>query len=197
MGADADLDADDNIAIGVRDLDRIERRKQTDFFTLSDHHALRKGIDAREGHVQIGKDTHRTALDHMLAETRKVTGASASGVNRRGDPRFTAELFRVDTERRAAPIDMGVKVDKPWRDDVTGQIPYSSADIGLQSQPDPRHLASRKAYIDHLVELLRGVDDASSAENKVICHSCGPTFKKIAGSSPTLERSSTQVQGGR
>src|SRR5215475_14336971 len=110
----------------------------------------------------------------MLAETRKVTGASASGVNRRGDPRFTAELFRIDTERRAAPIDMGVKVDKSRRDDVTGHIPHSGAGIGLQSRPDPRHLAVRKDYIDHLVELLRGIDDASPAKNKVICHSCGP-----------------------
>src|SRR5262245_2835633 len=139
----------------------------------------------------------------MLAETRKVTGASASGVNRRGDPRFTAELFRVDTERRAAPIDMGVKVDKPWRDDVTGHIPYSGAGIELQSRRDPRHLAGRKAYIDHLVELLRGVDDTSSAENKVICHSCGPALGRIVGSSlrwsgQVLEsRAVAQIHGHR
>ena len=85
MGADAHLDADDNVAIGVRDLDRIQRRQQADFLALSDHHASRIGKDAGEGHVQIGKDTHRAGLDHMLAETRKVPGAGAAGVNRRRD----------------------------------------------------------------------------------------------------------------
>src|SRR5262249_13908293 len=94
--------------------------------------------------------------------------------------------FRINTERCAAPIDMGVKVDKSWCDDVTGHVPHCRAGIGLQSRPDPRHLASRKAYIDHLVELLRGVDDASLAENEVICHSCGPALTRIVGSSPVV-----------
>src|SRR5262245_27377556 len=112
----------------------------------------------------------------MLAETCKIPGAGASSVNRRGDSRFTAEFFRVNTKRRAAPIDMGVKVDKSWCHDVTGHVPHGGAGIGLQSRPDPRNLALREAYIDYLVELLGGVDDASFAKNKVICHSCGPAF---------------------
>src|SRR5262245_16466872 len=52
-GADTHLDPDDNVAIVIRHLNRIERRQQTNFFAFSDHYALRKGVDACERHMQI------------------------------------------------------------------------------------------------------------------------------------------------
>jgi hypothetical protein len=106
--ADADLDADDDVAIGVGDLHRIDRRHQPDLLALADHHPRREGVDAGEGDVEISEDAHRAALDHVLAEARKVAGPGAAGIDGGGHARPAAEIFRVDAERGPAPVDVGM-----------------------------------------------------------------------------------------
>src|SRR5437016_1755935 len=64
MSPDAHLDADDNVAIGVRHLHCIERRQQAYLFAFPDHYAWRKSINACEGDVQKGKNAHCATLDH-------------------------------------------------------------------------------------------------------------------------------------
>jgi hypothetical protein len=67
---------------------------------------------------QIRENPHRRRLDHVLAEAREIAGPGAAGVDRGRDAGQAAELFRVDAERRAAPIDMGMQVDEAGGDDV-------------------------------------------------------------------------------
>jgi hypothetical protein len=69
-GADAHLDADDDVAIGVRHLSRVDRGHEADLLALTDHHAGREGVDACEGDMEIGEDAHLAAFDHVLAEAK-------------------------------------------------------------------------------------------------------------------------------
>jgi hypothetical protein len=53
----------------------------------------------------------------MLAEAGEIAGAGAAGIDGGGDARGAAKFLGVDAERGAAPIDVGVQVDQPRRDD--------------------------------------------------------------------------------
>ena len=79
--ADPHLDADDDVAVGVGDLDRLARRHQPEIAAFADHDPPRKGEDAGEGDVQIGEDARLAPLDHMLAEAEEIAGPGAAGVD--------------------------------------------------------------------------------------------------------------------
>src|SRR4029453_5061775 len=70
--ADPDLDADDDVAIGIGDLHRIDRCHQPQLLALADHHPRRERVDSGEGDMEIGEDAHFAALDHMLAKSREI-----------------------------------------------------------------------------------------------------------------------------
>jgi hypothetical protein len=42
--------------------------------------------------------------------------------------------------------------------------------IGLQVRPDPGDLARREGDVGHGIELLRGIDHASAAQDEVVGH---------------------------
>ena len=52
MQADANLDADDRVAIGVGDLDRFGRRHQPEVAALADHDAPGESVDPGERYVE-------------------------------------------------------------------------------------------------------------------------------------------------
>ena len=54
--ADPHLDADDHVAVRVRDLGRLLRRHHAGVLALADHDGVREGVDAGKGDVQIGED---------------------------------------------------------------------------------------------------------------------------------------------
>ena len=89
--ADPHLDADDHVAVGVGDLDRVDRGHQPQILALADHDALGEGVDAGKRDVQVGEDAHLARLDHVLAEAREIAGAGAAGIDRRGDAGGAAE----------------------------------------------------------------------------------------------------------
>jgi hypothetical protein len=62
--------------------------------------------------VQIGEDADLRRLDHVLAEAHEIAGPGGAGVDGGGDAGGAAEFLRVDAERRAAPVDVGVQVDE-------------------------------------------------------------------------------------
>src|SRR5262249_13095432 len=94
-----------------------------------------------------------------------------SRVDRGGDAGHAAEVLRIDAERGAAPIDVGVQVDQPRRDDVLRDITDVGPGIAFQSWADALHLAAGKRPVGYRVELLRRVDDAAAAQNQVVAHS--------------------------
>ena len=77
----ADLDADDEVTVGLDHLDAVPRSEQPDVVALSHHDPLRERVDPGEGHVQVGQDRHRASLDDVLAETGEIAGACAAGVD--------------------------------------------------------------------------------------------------------------------
>ena len=131
--ADPHLDADDHVAVGVRHLHRLGRRHQAELLALAHHHGLGERVDAGERDVQVGEDAHRAGLDHVLAEAGEIAGPGAAGVDRSGDAAGAAEFLRVDAERGAAPIDMGVQVDQAGRDDVAGDVAHVGSRVRWQA----------------------------------------------------------------
>src|ERR1700680_1301609 len=113
--------------------------------------------------MQIGEDARLAPFYHMLAEAAEVAGPGAARVDRRGHPALPRELVRIDAERGAAPIDVGVQVDEPRHDDFAGDI----ADVGRGSVM-PAHacdLAAREGDVGNRVEVLGRVDDTTVAED--------------------------------
>src|SRR4051812_24688942 len=106
MAADTHLDADDEIAVGVRDFDRVDRVHKPQLFAFTDHHATRKAVDAGVRDVQVSQDANLAWLDDVLAKTGEIARTGAAGVDSGGDAGSAAEFFGVDAERRTAPVNM-------------------------------------------------------------------------------------------
>ena len=85
VATDAHLDADDEIAIGVGDGDRIGRRHQPDVLAFANHDGVREPVDASERDMKIGENANLAWFDHMLAEAREISRAGAAGVDRSSD----------------------------------------------------------------------------------------------------------------
>ena len=132
---DAHLDADDHVAVGVGDLHGVDRVHQAQLLALAHHDAVGEAVDAGVRHVQVGEDAHLARLDHVLAEAGEVAGPGAAGVDRGGDAGGAAELLRVDAERGAAPVDVGVQVDQAGRDDRSRHVAHVGAGAALAAAP--------------------------------------------------------------
>ena len=170
MQADPHLDADDEVAVGLRHRDGVDRVHQPQLLALADHDPMREAEDAGVRDVQIGQDAHLARLDHVLAEAREIARAGAAGVDRRGDAGGAAELLGVDAERGAAPIDVGVQVDQARRDDVARHVAHIGSGIGLELASDHGDLAAREGDVRHGIELLRGVDHPAAAQDQIERH---------------------------
>ena len=79
--ADAHLDADDHVAVGIRDLDRIPRRQEPHIVALAHHDVAGEAVDAGEGDMQVGEDPHLARIDDVLAEAWEIARSGAAGVD--------------------------------------------------------------------------------------------------------------------
>ena len=152
MAPDPHLDADDDVAVGIGHLDGVERRHQAQLLALAHQDPVREGEDAGVRDVQVGQDAHRAALDHVLAEAGEVAGAGAAGIDGRGHARGAAELLRIDAERGAAPVDVGVQVDQARRDDAPRHVADVGGGAGLELRADARDLARREGHVRNGIE---------------------------------------------
>ena len=177
------LDADDEVAIILRHLDRVDRIHQPELLALADHDPMREAEDAGMRDVQISENAHLTRLDHVLAEAREIARAGAAGVNRRGNAGGAAELLGIDAKRGAAPIDMGVQIDKAGGDDVTRHVAHVGSGVDLERGSDRDHLAVGEGYVHHGVELLGRVDHPTAAQHQIEshCHLRDVKAKEAAG----------------
>ncbi len=80
MGADAHLDADDDVAIGIGDSNGVDGIHHPHLFALAHHHPLAEAVDAGVGDVEIGQDPHLARLDHMLAEAGEIARPGAARI---------------------------------------------------------------------------------------------------------------------
>ncbi len=201
--ANADLDANDEIAILVRDAGCISWRHHADVLALADHDGGGEGVDARKRDVEIGEDTGVRRFDNVLAEPGEIAGTGRAGVDRGGDATGAAELVGIDAKRGAAPVDVGVEVDQAGCDDEARRI----ADLGggaggeLARIADAFDSAVLECNVGDAVDALRRIDDAAAADDE-IGHGVSPllTVRDVFGgdviapvsSRPTGRRAGTQ-----
>ena len=112
-----------------------------------------------------------------LRKPGEIARAGAAGVDRRGDAGGAAELLGVDAERGAAPINVGVQIDKARGDDVARHAAHVGCRIRLERVTDHGHLASGKGDIRYGVELLGGVDHPTAAQDQIERH-CNLRMRK-------------------
>ena len=163
--ADAHLDAQHQVLVLPRDTHGFTRIDQPHVGALAHHHGLREGKDAGEGDVEIRKDSNGRGLDHVLAEAVEIAGPGAAGIDEGGDAAGARQQLGLDTQGRAAPVDMGVQVDQAGRDDLA----FDVARVG-PSEPvaDRRDLAAGEGDVGHLVDALRGIDEPAAFENQIV-----------------------------
>src|SRR5579872_2599885 len=108
--------------------------------------------------MQIGENAGFARLDDMLEKAAEVAGAGTAGVDQRGHAAAASRIGRVDTERGAAPIDMGVKVDEPRSDKPPADVTGFGRFARLDGMADRRDAAIVKGNIGYPVQALRGID---------------------------------------
>ena len=127
--------------------------------------------------MEVWEDAHRAALDDMLAEAGEIARPGAAGVDAGRNRAAAREVLGVNAERRASPINVSVQIDEAGRDDEARHVAHLGA-VGFEALADCRHLSAGEGDVGDAVEILRGVDDATVAEDEIESHG---SFFKVSG----------------
>src|SRR5258708_8809181 len=119
---------------------------------------MRVAEDAGVRDMQIGENADLARLDHVLAEAREITRAGTAGVDRRGDAGGAAKLLGIDADRSAAPINVGMQIDKARGDDVTRYVAHVGSRVEFELVPHHAHLPAAEPDIRHALHLLPGAN---------------------------------------
>ena len=130
LGADARLDADDDVRVLARRRAAFVRVEQPHVGALADHHVLGEGEDAGKRDVDVGQDARPGRLDHVLAEAGEIACAGAAGVDEGRRAAAPRDRLGVDAQRGAAPVDVRVQVDQPRRDDPSADVAHLARPAG-------------------------------------------------------------------
>ena len=170
MPTDADLYADDDVAVFGRDGGGFFRRHQANILALPDHDRLGKPEDAGKRDVQVGEDARFAAFDDVAAEARKIARTGAAGIDRGGDTRRAAKIVGINTQGRAAPIDVGVQIDEAGCDDIAFDVAHLRVSPGFKGFCNAGRLAADETDIHHAVDVLGWVDDMATAQDQIVGH---------------------------
>jgi hypothetical protein len=102
----------------------------------------------------------------VAAEAGEVAGAGAAGIDQSGGAAASRDGGGVDPDRGAAPIDMGVQVDQPGRDEQTADI----AGVGrgfVDALADGDDLPAGESDVAAGVDSLRGIDEVAAAQDEI------------------------------
>src|ERR1700722_1376830 len=119
--------------------------------------------------MEVWEDAHRAALDNVFAEAGEIARPRAAGVDAGCDRAAARELFGVNAERCASPINVSVQVDEARRDNEARHVAPLRA-VGFESLADCRHLSAGEGDVGDPVEILRGVNDPTVAEDEIESH---------------------------
>ena len=170
--ADAHFDAYDQIAVLADDAHALGRIEQPDIHALPDHHRLAEGKDAGEGDIQIGQDADGRRLYDMAAKSGKVAGTGASGIDQGGRAAASGDGGSIDADRSAAPIDVGMKIDQPGRDEKTADVAGVACRL-IDALADRDDFAVGKSDVAFGVDPLRRIDEVTAAQDEI---KHGPPF---------------------
>ena len=165
VAADPNLYADDHVTIAIGHVDGIDRRQEPMVATFANANALRTSINAGKGNVEISKNPRLAARDHVIAKAGETAGTGATGIDQGRHRAFARKGFRIDAERRATRINMGMQIDQPRRHEMTGNIAFRAA---LQAFAHHRNMAVGKSHIGDTVDALRRVDDPAATQNEIM-----------------------------
>ena len=124
----------------------------------------------------------------MLQESGIIARPRAASVDERRAS-AASETERVDPERSAAPIDMGMEVDEARRDDKAADV----LDLGAgKLRANSRDAPILEADIGHRVDALRRIDNSAPSQNQIKLHQ--GDLSGIASSLKVLERRNIGVR---
>ena len=89
-----------------------------------------------------------------------VLRAGRSGIHNRSDPASNVYCVGVNAVARRAPEVMRVEVYEAGRDDHASGVHDSGSMVGGDVRLDERDLPVCQSHVAHVVDALRGVDDA-------------------------------------
>src|SRR5271156_3987477 len=119
--------------------------------------------------MEVREDAHRAPLDDVLAEASEIARPRTAGVDAGRNRAAAREVFGVNAERCASPINVRVQVDEARRDYEARYV----ADLGavvFEALAYFRHLSAGEGDVGDPVEILRRVDDATVAEDEIESH---------------------------
>ena len=123
----------------------------------------------------------RERFDDEPPEAVEAVGPRRAGVDRRRNAARDAVLIEVEAPVRNAGKPMGVQIDQPGRDNLTG---HRNGPLGfgrIDVPGDRRNPAAGERHVGRRVEGLRWVDDPSSLEKELVLSSLGLTKCARAG----------------
>src|ERR1700689_992382 len=103
--------------------------------------------------MEVREDAHRAALDDVFAEAGEIARPRAAGVDAGCNRAAAREVFGVDAERGASPIDVRVQVDEARGDNETRHVAHLSA-VVYKALAYFRHLSAGEGDVGDAVEIL-------------------------------------------
>ena len=149
----------------ARHANGLARIEQPHVCGFAHHHRLGEGEDAGERDVEERQDADRRGLDHVLAEAVEVAGACAAGIDEGRDAAGARDQLGLDTQRGTAPVDVRVQVDQTRRHDLARDV---ACVLAREAVADRGDLAAGEGDVGHLVDSLRGIDDAATLEDQIV-----------------------------
>ena len=174
--AQADLDADDAVAVAAHAVGRPIGDEVAQVVELAEER-----VDLpRRADVDEGEDPADERVDDVLAEPRIRVRARRARVDDRR--RASSEVARAGPDREVgdAPVDVDVEVDEARDDVAVGRVDR----IGRVTEPDVR-LDGRDAPagdrdVAPVVHPARRVDDRAAMDDQVVAHRSLPSSARSA-----------------
>ncbi len=112
------------------------------------------------------QNADRRRLDDVAAESGEVAGPRASGIDQGGGAAAPGDGGSIDADRGATPIDVGVKIDQPGRDEKTADVAGVARRL-IEALADRDDFACGKSKVASGVDPLRRIDEMSAAQNEI------------------------------
>ena len=127
---------------------------------------------AHRGDVEEGEDARLGAVDDVSAKRWERTRAGRPCIHNRRNPASYVYGVGVNSVARRAPKVVRVEVYEPGRDDHASGVHDFGSMVGGDVRLDERDLPVCQSHVAHVVDALRGVDDAPARYYQVVsmCH---------------------------
>ena len=159
------LDANEELAVG---LDRAGTQRHVHVVKMGKFMRRRRQAGCRD--VQVGKDAGARRPDAPVAEAGPRRCARGSCIHPRGNARVPRNRIGINAPVRCPVIDMGVQVNQPGEDQVSGCIEVFPGRLRPKVRSDRRDASVLDRDIHDPTETGPGVDHLATMNNQVVHH---------------------------